>query len=184
MAKSRLDDTQLLESLQRVGVLAPGIKWHGVLLDGRRRARLCAQVGMHFPCNDFTSFRDVAVALWLVEPERCVQRFGLSRGTEAFAKLVGVRRGQVAAFFPRRPPVVSPKVEQCETVSFRIPSALRVAIDDYAEKHGLTFSQVFRSACLLQLQRQRAQQRYQKRSLGPVPAAEQTKPDPDTGSSA
>jgi hypothetical protein len=156
MRKVRMTDEQLTESIRTVGVLVPGLKWHGVLVDGRRRSRICAALGIRFPFRDVQAFGDVVRALWELEPERCVKRFGESRGPEAFAQLVGLRRGQVAAYFKRSPGVKSETSDKSDAVNFRVPAALHEQVIAFAEQNGLSVSEVLRGALQKQVRSQRA----------------------------
>ena len=155
MLNSRLTDEQLAESIRKLGVLTPGLKWHGVLLDGRRRSRLCAALGVRFPCTDVVGLAEAASALFQTEPARAVERFGVARGAAEFARLIGVRRGQVAPYFPRTSPAVGSLAEHVETVSLRIPIALREALETYCAEHDIGLSTLIRNACEKKLRGQR-----------------------------
>src|SRR4051794_11118762 len=63
----------LRASIAAVGPLVPAIVWRGVILDGRRREKICTELGVYLPQNVFHTLEQACHALWTVHPERAIQ---------------------------------------------------------------------------------------------------------------
>jgi hypothetical protein len=72
-AQFAYSDAELLDSVRRVGVLAPTIWLAGELLDGARRMRAAEACGAPCPAFRFDAWREAAQALWDFHPDRALR---------------------------------------------------------------------------------------------------------------
>jgi hypothetical protein len=66
-------ERDLRESILRIGVQSPGLKHAGVLLDGRKRAAICLELGIDFPVQTVATFAEACSILWTSHPDRALQ---------------------------------------------------------------------------------------------------------------
>lgn len=97
----------LESSIRRVGALTPRLVFQEKVLDGKRRFAICERLGLEISTLHAESEQEAAIALYAVEPKRCVQLFGAG-GIVSLALLLAVRPGQIAHHYPRqRSPVAN-----------------------------------------------------------------------------
>jgi hypothetical protein len=71
-----LGKRDLRASLQRIGVQIPGLSHGGVLIDGKKKAELCADLGIEFEVYEARTLRDACSILWTRHPERALELAG------------------------------------------------------------------------------------------------------------
>lgn len=80
-------DRDLLASLQSIGVQIPGLEWEGVLVDGRKKAQMCADIGLHFEVQRAKSLDEACSILWTRHELRALELAGVTRSVLELARL-------------------------------------------------------------------------------------------------
>lgn len=65
-------DQELRDSISAAGCLDAVLIWHGMIIDGRRRHQICAELGIVPPMAVFTTLKSACTALFQRHPERAV----------------------------------------------------------------------------------------------------------------
>jgi hypothetical protein len=66
-------ERDLRQSILRIGVQSSGLLYAGVLLDGKRRAAICSELGIDFPIQTVATFAEACSILWTSHPDRALQ---------------------------------------------------------------------------------------------------------------
>lgn len=69
-------DRDLRTSLQKIGPQKCGLEYQGAVIDGRRRAAICAELGLEFSFRRCATLQDACTLLWLEHPERALALAG------------------------------------------------------------------------------------------------------------
>ena len=69
----RMRDRDLRASLQQVGPQKRGLEYDGERIDGRRRAEICAELGIDFEIRECTSLQEACSLLWVEHPARALE---------------------------------------------------------------------------------------------------------------
>ena len=96
-------DPELRRSLAAIGPISPVLSFGGRVLDGRRRRKMCAELGIEIETVNYQTREQAAVALWAVHPKRALEEFpirSLKEGTQLFA----ARPAAVALYWQRTKP--------------------------------------------------------------------------------
>lgn len=75
-------DRDLKASLAQIGPLIPGLEYAGELVDGRKKALMCADIGVPFPIYVAKTLREACSILWTRHPTRALELAGTSRVLE------------------------------------------------------------------------------------------------------
>lgn len=66
-------DRDLRASLQHIGAQKTGLEYDGEKIDGRRRAEVCAELGIDFQFRECTTLQEACSLLWLEHPARALE---------------------------------------------------------------------------------------------------------------
>lgn len=66
-------DRDLRANLAQVGQQKPGLELAGELLDGRRRAAICAELGVSFDVRSVDTLEEACSLLWIEHPSRALE---------------------------------------------------------------------------------------------------------------
>lgn len=83
---SAMQERDLRESISRIGVQVSGLEFDGTLLDGRKRAAICFELGIEFPIHIAKTLQEACSILWTRHPTRALEFAGKS-GILELAKL-------------------------------------------------------------------------------------------------
>jgi len=78
---------ELRASLQQIGVQLPGLEYGGELVDGRKKALMCAELGLGFPVQSAKTLQEACSILWTRHPARALELAGTTRGVLELAAL-------------------------------------------------------------------------------------------------
>jgi hypothetical protein len=84
-------------------VQIPGLEYAGTLVDGRKKAQMCADIGLDFPIVRADSLREACSILWTRHPERALELAGTKRVLE-LAELCGTNATAVAKVIQQNKP--------------------------------------------------------------------------------
>lgn len=93
-------DPELRRSLAVLGPLMPVLEFAGRRLDGRRRQRMCAELGIEIRTIAYETREQAAAALWAVHPDRALREFPI-RSLKEGSRLFGARPAAVALHWRR-----------------------------------------------------------------------------------
>lgn len=96
---------ELRASLLQIGLQKPGIEHAGELVDGRRRKKLCEELGIDFDQRDCATLEEACSLLWLEHPARALElaeRHG-ARGVLELARVCGTTSVAIAKQLARKP---------------------------------------------------------------------------------
>ncbi len=82
-----MGERELRASLQQIGVQLPGLEHGGELLDGRKKALMCAELGLGFPVQRARTLQEACSILWTRHPARALELAGKNRGVLELAAL-------------------------------------------------------------------------------------------------
>lgn len=69
-------DRDLRASLEAIGVQLPGLELDGVLIDGKKKAHMCAEMRLPFPITVAKSLAEACSILWTRHPQRALELAG------------------------------------------------------------------------------------------------------------
>ncbi len=78
-------DRDLRASLVQIGPLIPGLEYAGELVDGRKKAPMCVDLGIPFPIHVAKTLREACSILWTRHPTRALELAGTTRVLELAA---------------------------------------------------------------------------------------------------
>lgn len=90
-----MGDRDLLASVQRIGPQVPGLEWCGELVDGRKKARMCAELGIRFDVHHAATREEACSILWTRHPERAIE-LAETRSVLELARICGTSAVAVA----------------------------------------------------------------------------------------
>ena len=93
----------LRESIRQIGPILPVYKYRDTVLDGRKRAACCVEVGRDIPTVIIKDETTAARVLWEHHPERAIEMFTPKTAPAACA-LFGCRLVDVVPYFKKKPP--------------------------------------------------------------------------------
>lgn len=159
-----MQERELRASLVAVGPLLPVLIWHGRVVDGRKRDRICEELGLVPRVQTLHSLAECCSALWAIHRDRAVAEAlaGGAAGVTAIAELCSARVADVALVLstqskktkvskrsPRR--TRSTKTEMVQfwtepqlkhfaklagaTESLDLSGTIRVALWEYVQRH-------------------------------------------------
>jgi hypothetical protein len=67
-----MQERDLRESILRIGVQVSGLEYDGVLLDGRKKAAICLELGIAFHIQEAKTFEEACSILWTRHPARAL----------------------------------------------------------------------------------------------------------------
>ncbi len=88
-------ERDLLASLQSIGVQIPALSYGGALVDGRKKALMCAETGIFLPIHTAETLREACSILWTRHPARALELAGTTSVLE-LAKLCGTTASAIA----------------------------------------------------------------------------------------
>jgi hypothetical protein len=103
-----MNDAELRRSLANVGPLLPALHWQGEVLDGKRRAAICDELGVYLPIRYAESLQVACSALWPLHPKRALELAG-TRSVSDLAELCSVGVGAIAVELARHRPKAKPE---------------------------------------------------------------------------
>lgn len=71
-------DRDLRASLEQIGVQTPGLEYLGELIDGRRKATMCAELHLRLDIHTARSLQEACSILWTRHPARALELAGAS----------------------------------------------------------------------------------------------------------
>jgi hypothetical protein len=83
--RSAMQERDLRESILRIGVQVSGLEFDGVLLDGRKKAAICFELGIEFPIHTAKTLEEACSILWTRHPARALDFAGKSSVLELAA---------------------------------------------------------------------------------------------------
>jgi len=89
------ENRDLRASLLRIGPQLPGLSLDGVLLDGRKKATMCAELGLHFEIVEAQTLTEACSVLWSRHPSRALELAG-KRNVLELAQLCGATPTAIA----------------------------------------------------------------------------------------
>lgn len=89
------ENRDLRASLSRIGPQIPGLSFDGVLIDGRKKAPMCADLGLHFEIREAQTLHEACSILWTRHPARAIELAGKTSVLE-LAKLCSVSATAIA----------------------------------------------------------------------------------------
>lgn len=111
-------EADLRASLQRIGVQVCGLSHGGELLDGRKKALMCVEIGIPFQIQDAKTLAEACSILWTRHPERALQLANTTSVLE-LAKLCGTTPTSVAKQLAQRPKAPTVKKRIIENQPYR-----------------------------------------------------------------
>ncbi len=75
-------DRELKTSLEQIGCLISGLEYAGELVDGRKKALMCADLGIPFPIHVAETLREACSILWTRHETRALELAGTTRVLE------------------------------------------------------------------------------------------------------
>lgn len=99
-------DRDLRASLEQIGAQVPGLEYAGVLVDGRKKALMCAELGMPFPIHVAKTLQEACSILWLRHEVRALELAQTKKVLE-LARLCGSTTTAVAKVVQAQKPRVS-----------------------------------------------------------------------------
>ena len=148
-----MDEHDLRRSLQSIGPRLPALIYEGETIDGRKRQRLCTELGLELGSHVCSSLREACSMLWAHHPERAIKLAG-AHSVRELAELCGARVAAVARVIqkqrpPRRAAHRLPRhVRGQKNVLLQvwIEPQLRTLARDAAAREGLDLSAFTRQA--------------------------------------
>lgn len=99
-----MDERELRESIRKVGPLLPAAMFNGDEIDGRRRRRICNELGVYIETKFCSSLADACAHLWPLHPARAIELANTRNVTE-LSQLCGARPAAIAKVLREmRPP--------------------------------------------------------------------------------
>ena len=77
-----MGDRDLLASLRAIGPQISGLEYAGRLVDGRKKAQMCADIGIPFEVRRVETLHEACSILWIRHPERALELAGTRRVLE------------------------------------------------------------------------------------------------------
>lgn len=152
-----MNDDELRDSVRGLGPLLPVIKSAGSVVDGHRRERLAIETG-HRPRVLELEPVDALRALWVLHPERAIERAGKCTLNE-YSDRFNVSPLSVAQFLRTQRLQVAPAVDVASfggksvLVTAWWPPRLKVLAEASANQRGQTLSEFLREAVSLHVSR-------------------------------
>jgi hypothetical protein len=101
-----MGDRDLRASLRQIGPQIPGLEYAGELVDGRKKALMCAELRVPFPVQRAETLKEACSILWTRHPARALELAGTTRVLE-LAELCSTSAVSIAkelqANKPKRP---------------------------------------------------------------------------------
>jgi hypothetical protein len=111
------ENRDLRASLQSIGPQIPGLSFDGVLLDGRKKATMCAELRISFEIREAQTLAEACSILWTRHPARALELAG-KRPVLELASLCGVSATAVAKELQATKPKKSHHKRRIEGESF------------------------------------------------------------------
>jgi len=86
---SRMRDRDLRASLTQLGPQKRGLEYAGETIDGRRRAAICAELGIDFTLHECATLQEACSLLWLEHPARALE-LAAGDGTRSVLELAAL----------------------------------------------------------------------------------------------
>lgn len=74
----------------------PGLEWQGELIDGRKKAQMCADIGISFEVQSAKSLEQACAILWTRHELRALELAGTTQSVLELARLCGTSSSAVA----------------------------------------------------------------------------------------
>jgi hypothetical protein len=116
-----MGDRDLRASLGQIGPQISGLEYAGELVDGRKKARMCADLGVAFPIHIAKTLQEACSILWLRHELRAIELAGEHRTILELAHLCGATTTAIAKVVQAQKPRVSHqrKMRFIEDVPYR-----------------------------------------------------------------
>jgi len=88
--------SELRESIRKIGPMLPVLMYGGQKIDGRKRARICAELGVIIEVRELLLKEEAGPALWATHPCRALELFPVRSSREG-ARIFATRSARVAA---------------------------------------------------------------------------------------
>lgn len=103
-----MDERELRASLKAIGALLPVVTYMGSTIDGEKRERLCAELGISITRRACVSLHEACSTLWTQHPDRAIElarRYGGDVRLAELAELCGAKPAHLSrALQAMRPP--------------------------------------------------------------------------------
>jgi len=177
-----MQERELRASLSAVGPLLPVLIWRGRVVDGEKRDRICAELGLVTRIHTLHSLGEVCAALWSLHRERAVAEAiaGGVVGVQQIAEICGARVADVAVLIApkRKPGKRAPRrtrSQKTELIQLWADPQLKHYVRTTGELEGLDLSSTLRVAAWEYVQRHNGRAPVEGASLR-APAKEWVKP--------
>jgi hypothetical protein len=107
-----MSERDLRASLQSIGPQIAGLEYEGELVDGRKKARMCAEMGVAFPIQRAHSLEEACSILWTRHELRALELAGpIARSVLELARLCSTTPVSVAKVLHANKPKISHKAK-------------------------------------------------------------------------
>lgn len=107
-----MSERDLRASLLAIGPQIPGLEWEGELVDGRKKALMCAELRISFEVHRAKSLDEACSILWTRHELRALELAGTRRSVLELARLCGTSSVAVAKVLQAAKPKPSHKAKR------------------------------------------------------------------------